>query len=211
MRQAKRILKCLLLSLFIVSNAFAYTPKASQIDVIDASNKYTSTTVEGALQEIANSPSFSILDQDITNWEYAYTHSGYVGTKQVDETNIGNDKILKYDYTSGKVVYVNLSSLPINEEDPIFLAWDRSTGISITESQISNLGDYVPYTGANKNVYLGTNKITTHGVDSTDDVSITSGKKIYTDSTKTSYHYTDASTGYTRFYYSNVEIMRFEH
>jgi hypothetical protein len=49
------------------------------------------------------------------------------------------------------------------------------------------------------------------GLNSSDDISLASGKKIYTDSTKTSYHYTDASTGYTRFYYSNVEIMRFEH
>ena len=31
-----------------------------------------------------------------------------------------------------------------SETDPVFSAWDRSTGISITESQISDLGDYEP-------------------------------------------------------------------
>jgi hypothetical protein len=30
------------------------------------------------------------------------------------------------------------------EIDPVFSAWDKSTGISITESQISDLGDYEP-------------------------------------------------------------------
>ena len=31
----------------------------------------------------------------------------------------------------------------IEESDPIFSAWDKSTGISITESQISDLGNYL--------------------------------------------------------------------
>ncbi|MBU3927923.1 MAG: fibrobacter succinogenes major paralogous domain-containing protein [Bacteroidetes bacterium] len=31
----------------------------------------------------------------------------------------------------------------ISETDPIFTAWDKSTGISITESQISDLGNYI--------------------------------------------------------------------
>lgn len=35
------------------------------------------------------------------------------------------------------------------EEDPVFMAWDKSTGISITESQISDFGSYEP---ANANI-----------------------------------------------------------
>jgi len=31
----------------------------------------------------------------------------------------------------------------ISESDPVFTAWDKSTGISITESQISDLGNYI--------------------------------------------------------------------
>jgi hypothetical protein len=31
----------------------------------------------------------------------------------------------------------------ITETDPVFTAWDKSTGISITESQISDLGNYI--------------------------------------------------------------------
>ncbi len=48
------------------------------------------------------------------------------------------------------------------------------------------------------------------GLNSSGDIALASGKKIYTDNSKTSYHYTDASTGWTRFYYNDVEIMRFE-
>ena len=31
----------------------------------------------------------------------------------------------------------------ITETDPVFIAWDKSTGISVTESQISDLGTYI--------------------------------------------------------------------
>ena len=31
----------------------------------------------------------------------------------------------------------------ITETDPVFTAWDKSSGISITESQISDLGSYI--------------------------------------------------------------------
>ncbi len=39
-------------------------------------------------------------------------------------------------------VYQPAGSYLTVETDPVFLAWDKSTGISITESQISDLGDY---------------------------------------------------------------------
>jgi hypothetical protein len=116
-----RIISFFLLSIFIINNAYAYTPKAAQMSIEDRGNKYTSETLEGALQEIASKPSFSIINADIINWSYAYTHSGYVGTKQVDETDIGNNKILKYDSTSGKVIYT--SSASVEEADPVFSAW----------------------------------------------------------------------------------------
>jgi uncharacterized protein (TIGR02145 family) len=35
------------------------------------------------------------------------------------------------------------NSMTVNETDPVFTAWDKSTGISITESQISNLKPYL--------------------------------------------------------------------
>lgn len=48
--------------------------------------------------------------------------------------------------------YVNISELTndvgyltsFTETDPVFTAWDKSTGITITESQISDLGNYEP-------------------------------------------------------------------
>lgn len=39
-------------------------------------------------------------------------------------------------------IYIDDNAVTI-ESDPIFSAWDKSTGISIFESQISDLGSYV--------------------------------------------------------------------
>lgn len=46
----------------------------------------------------------SITDSS-SNWNTAYSQRGYVGTKDVDETDIANGKILKYNSTSGKLEY----------------------------------------------------------------------------------------------------------
>jgi hypothetical protein len=43
----------------------------------------------------------------------------------------------------------------ITETDPVFTAWDKSTGISITESQISDLGNYIE-TETDPSVPIGT-------------------------------------------------------
>jgi hypothetical protein len=60
----------------------------------------------------------------------------------------------------------------LSETDPVFSAWDKSTGISITESQISDFGNYVtgtPWTGAGAVSYLDLNDVpssfspSTHG------------------------------------------------
>ena len=51
--------------------------------------------------------------------------NGYTGTVVLDASDVG--------------------ALPdtFTETDPLFTAWDKSTGISITESQISDLGSYL--------------------------------------------------------------------
>jgi hypothetical protein len=36
------------------------------------------------------------------------------------------------------------TNVPANETDPVYSAWDKSTGISITGAQVSDLGDYIP-------------------------------------------------------------------
>jgi len=40
-----------------------------------------------------------------------------------------------------------------SETDPVFTAWDKTTGISITESQISDLGNYIEDAPSNGSIY----------------------------------------------------------
>ena len=63
------------------------------------------------------SPASGIEAQDITNWDEAYSWGDH----------------------SDESYLTSISGL---EEDPIFTAWDKSTGISITESQISDLDHF---------------------------------------------------------------------
>ncbi len=53
----------------------------------------------------------------------------------VDGTSIGTTRLLGAPYA----LYAGSTT----ETDPVFNAWDKSTGISITESQISDLGAYI--------------------------------------------------------------------
>lgn len=89
------------------------------------------------------------------------------------------------------------------ETDP--LSWLKSSDQTLLTGDKSGSFDLTT-TGT-----VTAEKIITNGIESTGDISVTSGKKIYTNTEKTSYHFTDVSTGYTRFYYMNTEIMRFEH
>lgn len=54
---------------------------------------------------------------------------------------------------SGNVKYQAAGSYLTEETDPVFTAWDKSTGISITESQISDLQAYYK---ANDDISVGT-------------------------------------------------------
>jgi uncharacterized protein (TIGR02145 family) len=62
------------------------------------------------------SPSYGITGTNITDWNSAYDWG--------DHASVGY-----------------LTSF--DETDPVFDAWDKTTGISITESQISDLGNYI--------------------------------------------------------------------
>jgi len=57
-------------------------------------------------------------------------------------------------------------------------------GIASLDSRYVNvdeISDYVPYTGATKDVDLGSQKITTTGVKSKNDIILTSGRKLIFD------------------------------
>jgi hypothetical protein len=50
--------------------------------------------------------------------------------------------------------------------------------------------------------------VTSRGNITSNDIHVTAGAKIYTD--VNSYHYTDPETGFTRFFFNNIETMRYE-
>ncbi|HRX68301.1 MAG TPA: hypothetical protein P5200_08015, partial [Tenuifilaceae bacterium] len=54
----------------------------------------------------------------------------------------GTSQLLSVPYALHAKTAETLSGT-INESDPVFSAWDKSTGISVTESQISDFGTYV--------------------------------------------------------------------
>ena len=47
----------------------------------------------------------------------------------------------------------------VSESDPVFMAWDKSTGISITKSQVSDFGSYAPPLGADDNYVTDAEKV----------------------------------------------------
>jgi len=71
----------------------------------------------------------------------------------VDLSGIAAGKIIKYDAVLEKWVIADDLGITV-ETDPIFTDWDKSEGITITESQITDFGDYLeaesdPYFTAN--------------------------------------------------------------
>jgi hypothetical protein len=100
------------------------------------------------------SPVSAITTDQIANWDTAHTwgdHSaaGYLTTESdpvfaaAPAAAITTDQLSNWDaaYTWGDH---GTAGYLTSESDPVFTAWDKSTGISITESQISDLGPYEP-------------------------------------------------------------------
>ena len=76
-----------------------------------------------------------------------YTKSGNLlqlsnNNFSIKEGTLTNAKLCTYDTTAGLVCNTEPASGGV-ETDPIFTAWNKSTGISITESQISDLKTYL--------------------------------------------------------------------
>lgn len=91
-----------------------------------------------------------------TNYDTAYTQRGYVGTKNVSETAIGNNKILKYNSGTGQLEYVDIPNSAI---------WGLISGNLTEQSDLSTvLNNKIAY-NFSSNV-SGTGDFTTTGTGS---------------------------------------------
>ncbi len=76
------------------------------------------------------------------NYLTSYTETDPIYTTNFDLTSAANGDLLQYNGT--KFVKFTPNYLTsYTETDPTFTAWDKTTGISITESQISDFGTYL--------------------------------------------------------------------
>jgi hypothetical protein len=158
-----------LTSISFSNNTLSYTDENGSVNNIDLSLYLDDTNlariVSGVYDAGTNSLVFTRDDSstfsidasmffDDTN--LVLSVDGQTGT--VDLSNVYEPKdstIMKegenISLLNNDVGYITLLDLPVipavEEEDPIFNAWDKSTGISITESQISDLGSYLPTAG----------------------------------------------------------------
>ncbi|NCD00428.1 MAG: hypothetical protein EOL95_12115, partial [Bacteroidia bacterium] len=96
------------------------------------------------------SAAFSITALNISGWNEAHSWGDHAGLYSLLSHNHNTD----YETIGSAAEALNthnvafdhslISSALQSETDPIFTAWDKSTGISITESQISDFGSYIP-------------------------------------------------------------------
>jgi uncharacterized protein (TIGR02145 family) len=109
---------------------------------IEGQNKYlevhnTSTNGQGLIAlEIGNGTTSD--DFSAINW----AEGDYFLNITVNGTNLGATQLLSVPYALHSKTAESLIG-EIEEADPEFTAWDKSTGIAITESQISDLQDYL--------------------------------------------------------------------
>ena len=107
----------------------------------------------------ATHPSNGITLTNISNWSTAYSWGNHAGlyrpigyvpawsditSNPFSFSSVQNDQILKYNSVSGK--WENWTpdfSNGTTETDPVFAAWNKSSGISITSSQVSDFQENV--------------------------------------------------------------------
>ena len=73
-----------------------------------------------------------------------WSNGPYFLNVTVNGTNLGATQLLSVPYAlHSKSAETITGEIEFNETDPTFTAWDKSTGISITESQVSDLQSYL--------------------------------------------------------------------
>ena len=95
-----------------------------------------------------------VTSTNITNWTTAYGWDDHSTAGYITDGNTGWDNSYGFITASSSELLTNKSGdismwtndagylTDFTEADPIFTAWDKSTGISITENQISDFGNY---------------------------------------------------------------------
>jgi len=89
-------------------------------------------------QGIINVKVGSVENLDVVEWDLG----AHFLKVSINEVVIGISQILSVPYALHAKTAGALNG-EINETDPVFSNWDKSSGVNITESQISDLGDYI--------------------------------------------------------------------
>ena len=113
--------------------------KSTGISITESQISDLGTYLTGETDPVFSASSaFGITGTNITNWGTAYGWGNHSGL--YDSTGTASGLISTHQSTyNHSLIATALQS----ETDPVFLAWDKSTGISITESQISDLQSYL--------------------------------------------------------------------
>lgn len=82
--------------------------------------------------------SITAYNLNISNWNAAYGWGGHIGLYDAAGTATGLIETHELTYN-----HLLIATALQSETDPVFTAWDKSAGISITESQISDLQVYL--------------------------------------------------------------------
>ena len=121
-----------------VGNKFASDFSVYPVEVLEVDGNVQCDTVKIDFISDKNGDNTSSPTQIVN--AISNSHSSYlIGTKLIDETGIDTGLILKYNSVEGKWKIGNDLVGITEETDPIFSAWDKSTGITIGINQVTNL------------------------------------------------------------------------
>jgi len=108
------------------------------LSILKLTGEITEESQAITLEYLNTTPAGGILTTDIENWDTAFGWGDHAGLYDAlgEADSVLEAHNLEYDHS---LIETALQS----ETDPIFTAWDKSSGISITEDQISDLKTYI--------------------------------------------------------------------
>jgi len=119
-------------------------------------------------------PANAITNVDITNWNT--TDWTEITTNPFSFVSVSPNQLIRYNSSTSRWENWTPNFLTASTEgDPIFTAWNRSTGISVTASQVSDFQTGVTNNAA---VVLNTAKISYPGTDATKLAGIQTGAEV---------------------------------
>lgn len=105
---------------------------------------YVTTESDPSFNAWNKSSGITITESQITDLQTYLTtieNQSIANLSDVDLTGVEHSNVLKYDADLSK--FVVAEAFGTTETDPVFSAWDKSSGISISESQISDFATYL--------------------------------------------------------------------